>query len=310
MSYDLEYGAWRERPLAFLRSNSPDYSDALYLEKRWPKVFDAHFDDFASGDYHGSFRTLSNYKVWTEEFTDTESKTWWDLGQSHGILVRLDIQPSEQKAALRKVERSGFLDQDHFQTLEWETQKEQWNDYGRGDFKREIRSKAVEEDDAAIDALLDVIPDKVFDEAWWSAVSKSNRRRMGWRSNYELSSEILSWIFHTDEIFMDGWDGSLAELLEFLELETSKVIVRLTDTAFGPWQPGPRPGEKTRTLAISRNQLEQSVGAMKLSPRELNKLIHNEDIQVPINEHSLCETLYLECEYPWETEEQEEEQTA
>jgi len=286
----LEFGEYQGRPLAYLRNNQPSYPDAVYLAKKWPKAFEVP-DYFEHGDYGrmGSYG-LSNYQVWTESFKDTLDKTWWDLGQS-GILVRLDIQTKEEKEALDALSDYPLMDADHHSNLEMEMQNEAWNDWGRSDFKRDLNKKAEdEEDEKKVEALLDIVPNKVFDTATYRMYEENG--------NYPEGSDDISFPYGD---FVQQYDGTLTQLLEFLDLASASVTLRLADTAFTSWQI--ENGEKVRRLRIKKSDLPE-----QLSNSQRAALIRNSEALVPFDEAPfLCDTLYIECEYPWETEEESED---
>jgi hypothetical protein len=75
MSYDLEYGAFRNKPLAYLRDHEPDYSDAQYLVKKWPKAFAFVPYTVHSRSYDtGGPVAESNYRVWKGDPWETEEQ--------------------------------------------------------------------------------------------------------------------------------------------------------------------------------------------------------------------------------------------
>jgi hypothetical protein len=298
MSHDLEYGELRNKPLAYLRQYEPDYSDAQYLIKRWPKVFamvpnTAHSRSY---DYGGPYAE-SNYRVWKESFADYENKTWWDLGDN-GIFTRMDIMPKEQKETIDSLEEYPVLDDSDASELEMEIQDENWKDYGLHDTKRDLLERADESIYDRVDALFDIIPDKVFASAYWEQLSSS-----GSGPEQEIYGTIFPAAF-------EEWDGeSFDDLIRWLQLEDSIIRVNLSDAAFGPWRPTGRKGESERTLRITKEELANSLGEMKVGKTDVARLIRGDEISVQFDEDFPCESLYVQCEYPWETEEEEEQET-
>jgi hypothetical protein len=287
----LEYGDFHDRPLAYLREHEPDYRDACFLSNRWPKTFELP-RYFAHGDYvQGSSYGQSNYEVWKEQFAKTEGKTWWDLG-SNGILVRLTVQPTEEKEALAALDDYPLMDDEHHNQLEMKLQDEAWNDWGRKDFKRELEHKAFEildGDSDSVDAILAKVPDKLFDEA--------THRMYEENGHYPEGSDDISFPYGD---FVTNYDGSLKELLEFLGLESTSVTLRLSDAAFTDWKE--EKGQKVRRIRIKKEDLPP-----ELSTSVKAALIRNSEAFVPIAEiGDHCESLYIECEYPWSLEHPDE----
>lgn len=300
MSYDLVYGEFRDRPLAYLREHDPDNSDAQHLIKRWPKTFDRVPYTRHSRSYDtGGPTNESNYRVWKESFADTEGKTWWDVGYGE-ILVRIDIAPKDQKEAMDSLESYPILDESDESNLLMEIQDENWNDYGLKDTRDELLSRADESIYESVEKLFEAMPDKIFANAYWEQMRDSNY-------GPEQDGGGYGTIF--PRAFED-WDGeSFGDLTMWLGLSDSVVRVQLSDAAFTAWKPTKKPGEKERTLRISKKDLEDTVG-MNLTKSQLAQLMRDQEIQIKFSEDFPCESLYVECVYPWETEVEEEQEEA
>jgi len=297
MSYDLEYGEFRNKPLAYLRDHEPDYSDAEYMIKRWPKAFTMVPYTYHSRSYDsGGPTNESNYRVWKDDFAETEGKTWWDLGSS-GIFVRIDIAPTDQKEAIDALEEYPILSESDESDLTQEIQDENWNDYGLRDTRDELAGRADPELRETVEALFEKMPERIFANAYWEQISTEG-------SGPEQDGGGYGTVF--PRAFED-WDGeSFSALLAWLGLEEAVVRVNLSDAAFTSWTPTTR-GEKERKLRITKEQLKESLGEMKVSSAQLARLMRDQEIIVPLTEEFPCESLYVSCSYPWETENEQEQ---
>lgn len=235
MSYDLEYGELRDRPLAWLRDNEPDWQDARYLIKRWPENFDfVKNTSYDEGSDHGGPADKANYEFWKENYAKTENKSWWDLGSSNGILVRIQLLAKDEKESYEHLEDNYQLDDDRTYEIEREIQEEAWDEYdGRKDFKEAILKGAADGERELVEELLDAMPDKAFDEAIGHARSDNEdypEMEGGWSVRFPDPDKIL--------FGKSSWDRTAAGFIDWMTEvigsggAPAAAIVRLSNKAF------------------------------------------------------------------------------
>lgn len=233
MTYALQYGEFRNKPLAFLRNNDPDYGDAVFLKQRWPKTFDlvksTSYDESA---HAGGPEDQANYEYWKENFATTEGKSWWDLGHQHGILVRLLLLSTSERESYEYLEDNFELDENATQRIRDEVQEAAWKDYGRKDYKKAIKEGFSEEEQEIVEQLLDVITDRGFDSAVYDMWSRDGNypEVSGWETTFPDPKTTLAH----DENFTD-W--SLEGVANWLGIG-HEITVRLSPKAFCRLHPG------------------------------------------------------------------------
>ena len=126
-----------------LEGDLPTYCEDVYLE-RWSYDDAGEYvisDHFSSGDYVGSLAEASNRRVFLEELAQFCGTEFWPTYSGHsytGIVFRRDAdervpQIGEMFGAL---ESSSILDEEDWSNLESEQESDDWDSYGRGDFRR------------------------------------------------------------------------------------------------------------------------------------------------------------------------------
>jgi hypothetical protein len=245
VSRDLEYGELRDRPLAWLRDNDPDWRDAQYLIKRWPENFDtAKYTSYDESHDYGGPADKANYETWKKDYAKTEGKSWWDLGPSSGILVRIQLLSHDEKEAYENLESGEQLDDTRSSEIEWEVQKEAWDKYdGRSDFKKAILDGADDEEKELVEELLDAMPEAAFDRAVQHAQSDNEdypEMEGGWHVRFPDPDNLLfpshkSWKTSQPAT----WDRTAVGLIEWMAKAISSggsdeanAIVKLSDKAF------------------------------------------------------------------------------
>jgi hypothetical protein len=241
IEYDREY---RDRPLAYLRDNEPSYDDARYLIKRWPESFDVvKSTAYDEGQDYGGPADKANYEFWKETYAKTESKSWWDMGHSSGILVRIQLLSSDEKESYEYLEDNYSIDDDRMYEIEREVQDEAWDEYdGRKDFKDAILKGAEDEERELVEELLDAMPNKAFDEAIrhaWSDNEDYPEMEGGWGVRFPDPNEIL---FPQHKGYRTRqspqWDGTAVGFIDWMTEvigsggAATNMIVRLSDKAF------------------------------------------------------------------------------
>jgi hypothetical protein len=227
MTYALQYGEFRNKPLAFLRDNDPDYGDAVYLKQHWPKTFDLVKSTYYDESLHvGGPEDKANYEYWKENYAATEGKTWWDLGHQHGILVRIPLLSTSERESYEYLEENFELDEDASQKIRDEVEREAWNDYGRKDYKKAILEGISEDEHDTVEELLDAITDIGFDSAVYDTWSRSGHypEVSGWEVNIPDADNILTH----DENFTDF---DLQGVINWLGIG-HEVTIRLSPRAF------------------------------------------------------------------------------
>lgn len=236
MSYTLEYGKdergryWRDRPLAYLRDNDPDYSDAVYLKTKWPRAFDlvrsVYYDE---SQYVGGPEDKANYEYWKENYSATEGKSWWDLGHTDGILVRIPLLAKDEKESYEylNVEEGFELDEDRTQTIRNEIEMEAWNDFGAKDYKDAILEGVYDDQEKeVVEELLDAITDGGFAAASFDMWSRLQHYPES--SGWEVTFPDPKTSFVADENFTDY---SVEGVINWLGIG-HEVTIRLSPRAF------------------------------------------------------------------------------
>jgi hypothetical protein len=303
---DYGWDDYRDAPLAFLRKHEPNYTDAVYLAEKWPKKF-AVPDYFRSGDpnYGGSLGGQANKEYWEENFGDTLNKTWWDLGDA-GILVRLDLATKDQQEALDSLENYPLLDESKHSDLEQKEQTEQWDSWGRSEFKHQIVKLAEQEEEGVrkrgnlassrvdageVEELLDALSDKTFDKITWELWEKTSHYPEGGDEvHYPSAEQIFGDFAKTPNPWgrRIPWDRTVGGLITVFGLEDKiKVDVQLDESAFGPWR---GKGQKTRDLRIKKDDLPSA------AQHHWRALTTGQIVNMPYDPE-VCQSLYLDCEW-------------
>lgn len=170
--YPIYYWDTR-KPLSYLRQHSPDYSDARQIVDDYSKFFD--LPEYFAGD---DLVCESNRNVWADMYGELEGKNWWSLGHN-GILVRLSLLTKDQKDTLKGLKKYPLIDEDDYSNLEVETEQEQWRDWAKNDFVREIKKLAQKQ----LDELPIDIGQEEFEliEEMLDNASSDQLRRMFWK---------------------------------------------------------------------------------------------------------------------------------
>jgi hypothetical protein len=228
MSYDLEYGKYRDKPLAFLRDNDPDYKDAVYLKTKWPKSFDLVKSTSYDESYHaGGPEDQANYEYWKENYASTQGKSWWDLGHADGIFVRIPLLSKDERESYEYLEDNFELDEDATQKIRSELEMKAWDDYGSSDYKKALKESLEDEEDKEIvEELLDAITDGAFGAAVFDMWSRSGHypETSGWEVTFPNPKNLFE---HDDNL--SGWD--LQGVIDWLGIG-HEVTVRLSPDAF------------------------------------------------------------------------------
>lgn len=206
MSYNLEYGELRNKPLAYLRQNDPDYNDAQYLVKRWPETFGfVNYTSYDESLHVGGPEDQANYEYWKKTFAPTESKSWWDLGHRGGILVRIPLLSKDERETYDYLDEGGGydeLDESRTQELRNELEMKAWDNYGSSDYKKVLKENVAEEDQETVEELLEAITDGGFAAASFDMWHRSGHypETSGWevtfpdpRSSFEHDKNFTDW---------------------------------------------------------------------------------------------------------------------
>lgn len=147
---------------------------------------------YASGsDYSGNLMERSNARVIVEELGDSVVEvsggySTFGVGflgtyeqpmaidEETGDPVPMDDETAERiREICTSLEAYPCLDEDDHSELEQETMWEQWKDYGRSDFRRELESR-LEEWDPWYDHDIDLLTDEDLDWYWWNGCDAYN----------------------------------------------------------------------------------------------------------------------------------------
>lgn len=252
----------------------------------------------------------ANYDKWKEKYKSTENKTWWDLGDSlliyapsvqgaHGpVPGDLIAWIKAQRETLERLEDYPIMDEILWSKYEWDHVLEQWNAWGRRDFKRDFVKELASPDDdeqVAIEDLLEEIPDAFFDE-WIDRTFWDNRapETDGWDVHFQMPHQ--NSMLNAARAYWGKYpeDRTYDALIAWMASTTPKDLwqtwwraeVELADTAFTKWKTDAQ-GHKTRELRIKPSDLPAKARSLAT---------HGGTLTVPYDE-DLCENLYIECRW-------------
>jgi len=144
---------------------------------------DQQFVFFAvHGDYGGDITDKVNYDYFIENHADTEGELWWrvyaDYG-GRGIAIRADADEQDEEIAetLERYAAYPILDEDAESNLEQEQHVENWDDWARADFKRDLM-EALGDDGpfaASFDELSKEDEKKFLDELSFQLMERSEK---------------------------------------------------------------------------------------------------------------------------------------
>lgn len=209
------------------------YREAQDIVKRFPK-------HFALGRWFAGDDTVarSNTRVWKSEFASTQNVDWWWAGGE--VLIRLDeSSPTPEQEAFDSLDGYPLLDDSDHSELEQEEQTEQWNDWGRKDFKKDLRKYIAQYTDEgsperkALDEIIDIIGDKDLDRAYWEMCSRADAYPEGGDDIRFPGPEELDKKYSFEaKKRIELWDGTFKGFLSWFGEQPETLIVRLSSKAF------------------------------------------------------------------------------
>lgn len=240
---------------AKLAEEFPD--DFIFEDRFWAE------DD----GYAQDLLAISNWRSWQREYKDTEGKIWWRTpGPGVLALKRTKDGDTSEGEALDGLDGYPVFDESDHSDLEMETQSNDWEEYGRDDFKREIKENANEADSDVIEELVDQLSD---DEVYEFA-----HERWEDTGHYPEIEGTGTYFPHV----LEDWDGSLLEFGEMFNLAEKGYVVEatLSPAAFHHGR-----------IVLRKQDL----------PKEVQALVNNPAPMEIKYDRDICDSPYISCRW-------------
>lgn len=128
---------------------------------------------FGYSDYSGCALERSNLRVFMDEFGDKPGvfKYYGGHGTEGLALTQEALDDPEIKELLEGLENYPVISEEDWSAVEMELSDESWDNYGRQDFKAEMRDRLKSLGNIEVDDDLD---DAAYDKLWWKACERGN----------------------------------------------------------------------------------------------------------------------------------------
>jgi hypothetical protein len=174
------------------------YGDAMNVctDVKWNCLFIPAIMTFS--DYSGSTVERSNCEWFLEEYKETVGVYEMTGGYgTTGVAIKLSAITEEMIELFQGMQNYCAIDEDHMSNLEMEIENEDWDNWIRGDFKRELEKKfQPEEADEDTGPVAEI--DAMSDEALHEALHELLRTLMERANEYPIFEDAVSCFIHLD----------------------------------------------------------------------------------------------------------------